>query len=56
MVFFGNVLSDRPELLALAILVVGVFASGWSGNRALIARLPLQAALIAWVRAAGHDG
>jgi len=26
------------------------------GRRALIARLPLQAALIAWVRAAGHDG
>ena len=39
MVFFGNVLSDRPELLGLAILVVGVFASRWSGNRALIARL-----------------
>jgi uncharacterized membrane protein len=26
------------------------------GRRALIARLPLQAALIAWVRAAAHDG
>jgi small-conductance mechanosensitive channel/CRP-like cAMP-binding protein len=45
MVVLDRLLSDRPELLALAILLLGVFATRWSVNRApatrLVTRVPI---------------
>jgi len=45
MVVVDRLLSDRPELLALAILLLGVFATRWSLNRApatrLVTRIPI---------------
>src|SRR5580704_13154274 len=42
MVVLDRLVSDRPELLALAILMVGVTATRWGLNRVPVTRLVIR--------------